>query len=827
VSDGNSRTLGRVLDLLTESDIRAEWEYLLGDKAIPGEKPNSRGGVKCWALGREKGNAPSAEFFLDGGYKDYAREEVLDLVQAMSRYGDLGLDEAGICRYLRTKYDPQSVVNQKPERKPQSGNGHAEHPRPGPATKPTTKPKEPKPAGRPMVTRVYPYVDESGELLYEAVRYIPKEFRQRRPDGRGGHIWNLGDVRRVLYLLPALLAADPSLPVYICEGEKDCETVRDMGFVSTTNCGGAKSWRPEYADSLRGRHCVLLPHNDEAGEAQVLKVTNSLDGVAASIKVLRLPNLPTGGGDATDWKEAGGTPDELRQLTEECGLWSPREPGDESENETSNIQPSTNLSSGVRTVEVGTLAAIVGGVRPDGVSESLFSAEEHRSIYRLIEKHWVAYKQSPSVTTVRVLVDESRTPEAEKELIRAALDQIKARVEDREATATSDFRFNVALLVDRHKRSVAMAHLASLQAKIKNGADLSEVGGIRVADAWKGFSDDLSDGPQPFSQQLDAFKSLNESIIDNLARRGEVANIISGSKIGKTWLLHGMALCVATGRDWMGHRIGRPRNALIIDNELHPSTLTWRIREVAGAMGLQREDYEHRLRTMAVRGKGVDVTHLPKLAGSGALWRPDWVGLDSLYRFLPPGTNENDNGAMKDVYEQIIAFTDSSECVTCVVGHSSKGDQSERAVTDVGSGAGSIARAADCHIVLRQHKEDDCAVMEARVRSYAMPEPKVLRWNFPIWVEDPDLNPKDLRSARQKQQDDADEELVREAEDAIRGIIREQKLATVGAIRSSTGWRKDKAERVIGKAIKAGTLIKVADGENVHFRLDPEVLGDF
>ena len=52
----------------------------------------------------------------------------------------------------------------------------------------------------------YPYVDASGTLKYEAVRYEPKDFRVRRPDGNGGYLWNLQGVSRVLYNLPNVLA---------------------------------------------------------------------------------------------------------------------------------------------------------------------------------------------------------------------------------------------------------------------------------------------------------------------------------------------------------------------------------------------------------------------------------------------------------------------------------------------------------------------------------------------------------------------------------------------------------------------------------------------
>jgi hypothetical protein len=41
------------------------------------------------------------------------------------------------------------------------------------------------------IVKTYDYEDESGTLLYQCVRYEPKDFRQRRPDGRGRWIWNL------------------------------------------------------------------------------------------------------------------------------------------------------------------------------------------------------------------------------------------------------------------------------------------------------------------------------------------------------------------------------------------------------------------------------------------------------------------------------------------------------------------------------------------------------------------------------------------------------------------------------------------------------------
>src|ERR1044071_2954797 len=86
-----------------------------------------------------------------------------------------------------------------------------------------------------MIT--YDYRDENGKLLYQVVRCEPKKFYQRRPDGIGGWINNLSGVRRVLYRLPDLLASKTTETVFICEGEKDCDRLKQSGCVVTTNVG--------------------------------------------------------------------------------------------------------------------------------------------------------------------------------------------------------------------------------------------------------------------------------------------------------------------------------------------------------------------------------------------------------------------------------------------------------------------------------------------------------------------------------------------------------------------------------------------------------------
>ena len=105
------------------------------------------------------------------------------------------------------------------------------------------------------VVAEYDYTDENSTLLYQVVRYDPKDFRQRRPDGNGGWIWNLGNTWRVLYRLPELLQF-PDATVFVCEGEKDADRVASLGHCATTVASG--KWTDDCIKPLAGRDIIVL-----------------------------------------------------------------------------------------------------------------------------------------------------------------------------------------------------------------------------------------------------------------------------------------------------------------------------------------------------------------------------------------------------------------------------------------------------------------------------------------------------------------------------------------------------------------------------------------
>jgi 5S rRNA maturation endonuclease (ribonuclease M5) len=223
----------------------------------------------------------------DGEYIFCTREELA---------GNLELNEktspATFCHKLYGLCNCGIIHNPAHESSNGNGNEHQSH---------TSKPV------------AYSYQDEHGRLAYQSLRYDPKEFKQRRPDGKGGWLWNMQGVSYVPYRLPDLLK-NHDATVFIVEGEKDADNLARNGFVATTNVQGAGKWREEYNHYFKGRNVVILPDNDKAGKDHAQKVFASLTGVAASVKTVALPDLPDKG-DVSDWITSGGTKEKLEEIS--------------------------------------------------------------------------------------------------------------------------------------------------------------------------------------------------------------------------------------------------------------------------------------------------------------------------------------------------------------------------------------------------------------------------------------------------------------------------------------------------------------------------------
>jgi hypothetical protein len=177
---------------------------------------------------------------------------------------------------------------------------------------------EPPPEAQAKIRKAFRYTDEQDQHLYDVVRFDTEDrdarFRYRLPSGE----WKLGKTRRVLYRLPALIAAIKAQKlILVCEGEKDTETAVALGYEATTNCGGVGKWRGAYDKFFANADVVIVADNDQHGRGQehAADVAVHLRKIARQVRVVMFPQK-----DLTEWVTAGGDRAALDALIEQASV---------------------------------------------------------------------------------------------------------------------------------------------------------------------------------------------------------------------------------------------------------------------------------------------------------------------------------------------------------------------------------------------------------------------------------------------------------------------------------------------------------------------------
>ena len=168
----------------------------------------------------------------------------------------------------------------------------------------------------------YDYKDAAGNVVLQSVRYEPKSFKQRRPDGKGGWIWNLKDVETIPYRLPELLAADPDAWICVTEGEKDADGLAALGFVATTNPGGAGKFKAEFDEYFEDRKVAIFADNDQPGAAHAKMVAAILAPVAREVRIIEPPPAMPIKGDVSDLIAMGWDLELLLKRIERAPVYS-------------------------------------------------------------------------------------------------------------------------------------------------------------------------------------------------------------------------------------------------------------------------------------------------------------------------------------------------------------------------------------------------------------------------------------------------------------------------------------------------------------------------
>lgn len=165
-----------------------------------------------------------------------------------------------------------------------------------------------------------------------------KKVMYRRVDGskygcwfhRNGGAWakGRGGAAPTLYIGGKLGGA-----VFVCEGEKDVDTIHRLGYNAASGADGAGpgKWRREYTEQLRGCAVCVFTDNDDVGRAYAAETCNALHGAASSVQLLDIatvwPEVPEHG-DVSDMVVALGSEracELIAQMIAAAPEWTPCE----------------------------------------------------------------------------------------------------------------------------------------------------------------------------------------------------------------------------------------------------------------------------------------------------------------------------------------------------------------------------------------------------------------------------------------------------------------------------------------------------------------------
>ena len=176
------------------------------------------------------------------------------------------------------------------------------------------------------ITREYVYRNTAGQPVLKVFRTEQKSFPVAHCH-EGAWYFGDGGTTTMLYRLPEVgRAVKQRETVYLVEGEKDAETLAEMGLCGTTNKGGAGKWGTAATAPLKGAKVVIIPDIDEPGRKHGRLIARELQYEAEEVRILDLRlsgvDLPEKG-DVSDLVAAMGAEaakEKLLTMTRECPI---------------------------------------------------------------------------------------------------------------------------------------------------------------------------------------------------------------------------------------------------------------------------------------------------------------------------------------------------------------------------------------------------------------------------------------------------------------------------------------------------------------------------
>lgn len=332
------------------------------------------------------------------------------------------------------------------------------------------------------------------------------------------------------------------------------------------------------------------------------------------------------------------------------------------------------------------------GVADTNITEYRYALVESDALE--IEKQVAIYKKL-ELPCACIVNSGGKSAHAIVKIFAESLDEYRKRV---------DFLYEVCknngLPVDRQNRNPS--RYSRMPGVIRNGKKqfiIERNCGKETWDEWETWIKDLNDNLPEFeslaSLDIENPPPLKPVVIDGVLREGFKMRLQGPSKAGKSFALIELAIAMAEGTEWIGHKCRQGR-VLYINLELDKNSAINRFASIYRAMGIAPA-HKDMIDCWHLRGKTMALDKLtPKLIRRAKDRGYAMIILDPIYKVLTGDENSASEMAKFCNYFDTIA----TECGCCFVDchHHSKGGQSGKKSADRSSGSGVFARDPDAII---------------------------------------------------------------------------------------------------------------------------------
>ena len=138
----------------------------------------------------------------------------------------------------------------------------------------------------------YYYFDDDGQPIL-------KKNKMRKDDGTKYFYWEYLEKgkwkkgrNKITPPLYNQKVIKDSKQVFIVEGEKDADTLRELGYEAVSLADGSSSkWTPEYTELFREKEVYIIPDNDETGRNYASMIAGNIYGTADFVKIIMLKDI--------------------------------------------------------------------------------------------------------------------------------------------------------------------------------------------------------------------------------------------------------------------------------------------------------------------------------------------------------------------------------------------------------------------------------------------------------------------------------------------------------------------------------------------------------